>query len=174
MTSADRRVARLDRAVSRERPYRVLFVCTGNLCRSPSAGAVLVHLAREAGLADFIRVESAGLSGRRPGDDADPRALAALRARGYPLTHTVRHVERDWGERFDLLLAMDSSHIAQVRTLMPGADPRLLREWDPEGPGDVLDPYYDGPEAFEGVLDVIERSCRALLDDLRGVARPAL
>jgi protein-tyrosine phosphatase len=148
-------------------PYRVVFVCTGNICRSPSAEAVLKQRVHEAGLSDVIAVSSAGMAGWHVGKDADPRSLAALRARGYDLAHSARQVRRSWVDEHDLFVALDSGHLMELRSLLPGVDARLLRDWDPRGSGNVPDPYYDGPEVFEEVLDIIERSCDGLLAELR-------
>lgn len=146
---------------------RVVFVCTGNICRSPSAEAVLKRKLAVAGLDDRVHVASGGLAGWHVGKDADPRSLAALRARGYELAHAARQVKRAWSAEYDLFVALDSGHLMELRSLLPGADVRLLREWDPHGKGNVPDPYYDGPEAFEEVLDIVERSCDGLLAHLR-------
>ena len=146
---------------------RVVFVCTGNICRSPTAEAVLVQRLHEAGLSDRVLVGSAGLGGWHVGKDADPRSLSALRARGYDLAHEARQVRRSWADQHDLFVALDSGHLMELRSLLPGVDARLLRDWDPKGTGNVPDPYYDGPEVFEEVLDIIERSCEGLLQELR-------
>ncbi len=148
--------------------FRVVFVCTGNICRSPTAEAVMRKLVAGAGLADLIEVSSAGLAGWHEGKDADARSLSALRARGYTLRHRARQVRTSWFSEYDLFIALDSGHLLELRSLGPGADVRLLREWDPQGYGDVPDPYYDGPERFEEVLDMVERSCAGLLCDLAG------
>ena len=146
---------------------RVVFVCTGNICRSPSAEAVLVQRLHEAGLSDQVVVGSAGLGGWHVGKDADPRALAALRRRGYDLAHSARQLRTTWKDDYDLFVALDSGHLMELRSLLPGVDVRLLRDWDPHGSGNVPDPYYDGDEVFEEVLDIIERSCDGLLAELR-------
>ncbi|MGB8650659.1 MAG: low molecular weight protein-tyrosine-phosphatase [Mycobacteriales bacterium] len=147
---------------------RVVFVCTGNICRSPTAEAVLRHRVELAGLDGEIVIASAGLGGWHVGSDADPRSLAAMRARGYDLQHSARQLRTTWSRDYDLFVALDSGHLMELRSLLPGADARLLRDWDPVAPGDVPDPYYDGPEGFEEVLDIIERSCTGLLEELRG------
>ncbi|MDP9183603.1 MAG: low molecular weight phosphotyrosine protein phosphatase [Actinomycetota bacterium] len=154
-------------AVPRASAYRVVFVCTGNICRSPSAEAVMKQRVHEAGLTDAIHVSSAGLGGWHVGDDADARSLRALRARGYELAHSARQVMRSWAKEYDLFVALDSGHLMELRSLLPGVDARLLRDWDPRGSGNVPDPYYDGAEVFEEVLDMIERSCEGLLAELQ-------
>jgi protein-tyrosine phosphatase len=146
---------------------RVVFVCTGNICRSPSAEAVFKQRLHEAGLGDVVEVSSAGLGGWHVGNDADHRSLAALRSRGYDLAHAARQVKRDWADDYDLFVAMDTGHLMELRSLMPSAEVRLLRDWDPHGRGNVPDPYYDGQEVFEEVLDIIERSCEGLVEELR-------
>ncbi|MCW2586852.1 MAG: protein tyrosine phosphatase [Frankiales bacterium] len=147
---------------------RVVFVCTGNICRSPTAEAVLRHQVEQAGLADEVVVSSAGTGGWHIGDDADPRSLRALRARGYDLAHSARQFRPHWFDDHELVVALDAGHLEELRALRPGAEVRLLREWDPDGPGDVPDPYYGGVAGFEDVLDMVERSCEGLLEELRG------
>jgi protein-tyrosine phosphatase len=147
---------------------RVVFVCTGNICRSPSAEAVLKHKLSLVGLDGRVHVASGGLAGWHVGKDADPRSLAALRGRGYELDHAARQVKRSWAADYDLFVALDSGHLMELRSLLPGTDVRLLREWDAHGNGNVPDPYYDGHEAFEEVLDIVERSCDGLVAHLQG------
>jgi protein-tyrosine phosphatase len=151
-----------------DRVIRVVFVCTGNICRSPSAEAVLRTLVADEGLSDWISVGSAGTGGWHVGDDADPRSLKTLRGRGYDLTHRARQFRPDWFDNHELVVALDSSHQADLRRMRPGFDVHLLREWDPQGEGDVPDPYYGGDDGFEEVLDMVERSCRGMLEELRG------
>lgn len=151
---------------------RLLFVCLGNICRSPTGEGVMRALVRDAGLADAVEVASAGTSHWHVGEPPDPRSTAAAAARGIVLEGAGAQVTSADFARYDLLLAMDRQNLRDLRALAPDAEAasraRLLRDWDPEGPGgDVPDPYAGGPRGFEEVLDIVERSCAALLDDLR-------
>jgi protein-tyrosine phosphatase len=158
-------------------PYRVCFICSGNICRSPTAEAVLRRQLTEARLDGQVAVDSAGLGDWHVGEGADRRSAAALRRRGYPAwEHRARQfTAADFAER-DLVVALDSGHERDLRALAPTAADwdkvRLLRSYDPEaaaGPAglDVPDPYYGGPDGFEHVLDLVERACRGLLADVR-------
>ena len=154
---------------------RILFVCMGNICRSPTAEGVMRHLVREAGLEDEIVIDSAGTGGWHAGDPPDRRATAAARARGVTLEGGARQLTVDDFEDFDLLLAMDRDNLAGIRAIAPdeaaAAKAWLLREYDPASAGapdlDVPDPYYGGPQGFETVLDQVEAACRGLLDAIR-------
>jgi len=153
---------------------RVLFVCMGNICRSPTAEGVMRSLVREAGLEDEIEIDSAGTGGWHAGDPPDRRATDAARLRGITLEGAARQVTRDDFEDFDLVLALDRENLRNLRAIAPAgteAKIRLLREFDPHSAGapdlDVPDPYYGGPRGFETVLDQVEAACRGLLDALR-------
>lgn len=161
-------------AVDASPPYRVCFVCTGNICRSPTAEAVFRALVRDAGLANRVVVDSAGTDSWHVGAGADVRSLAALVERGYRLDHRARQFGRDWFDRYDLVVALDGSHASDLhRWAGKSAGPpvRLLRSYDPDsvasGDLDVPDPYYGGPNGFTHVLDVIEAGCRGLLEQVR-------
>jgi protein-tyrosine phosphatase len=161
-------------------PYRVLFVCTGNICRSPAAEALFAHYVREDGLGDRFLADSAGLGGWHIGDRADPRTRRVAEGHGVPVPSRARQFdERDF-DRFDLILAMDKDHLAELQSRAPGvhrSKVRLMRDYDrPENHGkDVPDPYYGGPEGFEAVHQMLAVSCRSLLDTLKAqvaAARP--
>ncbi len=150
---------------------RLLFVCLGNICRSPTAEGVMRQLVREAGLEDSIELDSAGTGGWHVGSPPDARALAAARARGIMLDGSARQVCRDDFDDFDLVLAMDRSNLRELRQLARGEEGRarirLLREFDPASAPDeddeVPDPYYGAPGGFEEVLDLVQAACRGLL-----------
>lgn len=159
-------------------PIRVLFVCLGNICRSPLAECVFRHLARERGVEHRFEVDSAGTSGYHDGAPPDHRSVATARERGVVVHGASRKLTREDLEHFDLIVAMDADNVAEIEALrreVGGAAPlRRLREWDPERTGlDVPDPYYGGARGFHDVHDIVERSCSALLDDLLGERTPA-
>ena len=148
---------------------RVLFVCMGNICRSPTAEGVLRRLVREEGLEDRIEIDSAGTGGWHAGSPPDERATDAAARRGIELAGAARQVEAADFERFDLLIAMDRENLAELRRLAPDDEARgklrLLL-----GDRDVPDPYYGGARGFEDVLDLVEEACEELLDELRAAA----
>jgi protein-tyrosine phosphatase len=158
---------------------RVLFVCMGNICRSPTAEGVMRRLVAEAGLEDRIEVDSAGTGGWHAGDPPDVRATAAAARRGVTLDGAARQVRPEDFDEFDLVIAMDRENLRGLLTLAPDEAAaeriRLLREFDPSSAGapdlDVPDPYYGGDRGFETVLDMTEAACRGLLDELRSAGR---
>jgi protein-tyrosine phosphatase len=152
---------------------RILFVCLGNICRSPTAEGAMRALVREAGLADEIEVDSAGTGSWHVGSSPDRRATRAARARGIALEGAAREVRSEDFEDFDLLIAMDGSNLRALRQLAPTEEARskvrLLREFDPADPrpADVPDPYYGASGGFEEVLDLVQASCEGLLAQIR-------
>jgi protein-tyrosine phosphatase len=156
---------------------RILFVCMGNICRSPTAEGVMRRLLDEEGLADRVMVESAGTGGWHVGEPPDERATLAARRRGIALAGAARQVRAADFRDFDLLIAMDRSNLRELLAVAPDEEAaekvRLLREFDPASSGDldVPDPYYGGDRGFETVLDLVEAACRGLLDELRSAER---
>lgn len=153
---------------------RVLFVCLGNICRSPTAEGVMRSLAAERGLDGELEIESAGTGSWHLGEPPDRRATEAAARRGIPLTGSARQVSQADLEHYDYVVAMDRENLEDVRALAVGseteAEPVLLRSFDPEavasGDLDVPDPYYGDGDGFEIVLDVVERGCAGLLDEI--------
>ena len=151
---------------------RILFVCLGNICRSPTSEGVMRHKLREAGLEEDVDVESAGTGGWHVGHPPDERASAAAAARGIALESRAQRFEREHFEDFDLIVAMDSQNLADMRALAPHAAAEgklvMLRDYDPEADGalDGPDPYYGGEQGFEDVLDMVERSCDGLIAEI--------
>jgi protein-tyrosine phosphatase len=158
-------------------PVRLCFVCLGNICRSPTAAAVMNHLVVEEGLDDHIVVESAGTGGWHVGEGADRRAVAEATRRGVPLPHVAQQFTADDFERFDLVLAMDDDNVSALVRHAPDAAAadrvRLLRSFDPGSPADaeVPDPWYGGPEGFREVFDLCLAACRGLIASLRADGR---
>lgn len=153
------------------RPFRVTFVCLGNICRSPMAEAVMRHRLGGAGLADAVVVDSAGTGDWHLGDDADRRARTALAERGYALRHTARQFQPGWFPERDLVVAMDDDNRRDLRRLARSQVDRdkvhLLRSFDEaSGELDVPDPYYGDAQGFHRVLDIIETACDGLLAHL--------
>jgi protein-tyrosine phosphatase len=154
---------------------RVLFVCLGNICRSPTAEGVMAKLVADAGLQDEIELDSAGTGAWHVGEAPDARATAAARARGVVLEGAARQVRAEDFERFDLILAMDGSNLHALRQLAPDEGARekvrLLREFDPANADthdlDVPDPYYDSQGGFEIVLDQVQAACAGVLEHVR-------
>jgi protein-tyrosine phosphatase len=155
------------------RKVAVSFVCMGNICRSPTAEAVMRHLVREAGLDHAIVLDSAGTGDWHVGEDRDRRSRAVAQRRGMPIVGPARQFAHSDFDRFDLVLALDEENARDLRHLAPTdearAKIRLLREFDAEaGSGaEVPDPYYGGPEGFEHVFDICLSACRGLLEHLR-------
>lgn len=153
--------------------YRVCFVCTGNICRSPMADSVFRARVQEAGLDGLVEVESAGTGGWHEGDGADPRTVTVLTAGGYDSAHTARRFQPSWFSRLDLVIALDTGHLRALRSLAPTAQDaekvRLLRSYDPAADGDldVPDPYYGGTDDFEECLEMVEAASAGLLAAVR-------
>ncbi|MDX2020214.1 MAG: low molecular weight protein-tyrosine-phosphatase [Deltaproteobacteria bacterium] len=148
---------------------RILFVCLGNICRSPTALAVMRHLVKERGLEAVVHTDSAGTGGWHAGNPPDARSAAVGAKRGIPLTGVARQVTvRDF-ESFDYLIAMDRSNREDLWALAPTPAARakvhLLRDFAPAGPkhADVPDPYYGGPAGFDQVFDICLQACDGLL-----------
>jgi protein-tyrosine phosphatase len=153
---------------------RILFVCLGNICRSPTAEAVMRGLVAEAGLEGEIEVESAGTGDWHIGYPPDDRSVAAAAERGVELTGEARQVARGDFDGFDLLIAMDRQNerdlLRMARSEEDRQKVRLLRSYA-DGDLDVPDPYYGGDDGFEHVLDLVEAACRGVLDSLRADGR---
>lgn len=151
---------------------RVLFVCLGNICRSPTAEGVLRHKLREAGLEGRVEVDSAGTGDWHVGKAADLRTRQAAQQRGYDLSALRgRQVKAADFHSFDLILAMDNSNLHDLQQLRPGNDAAeldlFLRRYQLEL-DEVPDPYYGGEAGFAQVLDLIEQACDALVLELKG------
>lgn len=153
-------------------PSRVLFVCLGNICRSPTAEVVFREQAAKAGWGGMFSADSAGIAGHHVGEAPDPRAREAAARRGYRMDQLrARQLDAADFDRFDLLLAMDPSVLDVMRRLQQGgageAECALFLDYLPGHEGRAVpDPYYGGADGFEAVLDLVEEGCTALLREL--------
>lgn len=153
---------------------RILFVCLGNICRSPAAEAMLQMLVDREGISDKIMVDSAGTYGGHAGERSDARMRRAAAARGIEMTHRARQVKEIDFDRFDRIIAMDDNNYEALFRLAPNRDAqnkifrfreylRHHKDWSY-----IPDPYYEGHEGFELVLDLLEDGCATLVEELRG------
>ena len=166
------------RAETPANPPAILFVCLGNICRSPLAEGIFLHLAAQRGL-EGLAVDSAGTGGWHAGEGPDRRALAVAKQRGVHLPSIARQVVREDFARFTHIIAMDQSNLENLVSMgAPEDRVRLMRSYDPAHASgatlhapDVPDPYYGGDEGFDRVYDMLVAACRGLLDEL-AAARP--
>jgi len=150
---------------------RILFVCMGNICRSPTAEGVFRHLLAQRAVDFVLEVDSAGTHDYHVGEPPDTRAIAAAKRRGIDLSPLrARQIAREDFSRFDLVLAMDEQNLAELKRRAGPAHPeriRLLMDYAPNAARRfVPDPYYGGPLGFEEVLDLLEQASEGLLQDL--------
>ena len=153
------------------RPLKILFVCLGNICRSPTAEGVFRRYVEEAGLQDLIIADSAGTGDYHIGEPPDPRARAAAAQRGYDLTALrARQVSREDFAEFDYVLAMDQENMRALERACPPQHAhkvKLFTEFCSKGACAVPDPYAGGAQGFEVVLDLVEDSAQGLLRHVR-------
>jgi len=147
---------------------KILFVCMGNICRSPTAEGVMRKLVAEQGREDEFVIDSAGTGAWHVGNPPDSRATAAAAARNIPLESRARQVTVDDFDEYDLIIAMDSDNQEDLVRLTGGDDSkvRLLRDYADGGGKGVPDPYYGGDDGFEEVLDIVVRNSAALLEEI--------
>ena len=156
------------------KPSRVLFVCLGNICRSPAAEGIMRQMVEQNGTESDWEIDSAGIGNWHVGDLPDSRMRAHARRRGYELTHHARQVRTDDFDRFDLIIGMDSCNVAALRRLAPSPEAEkkvhAMSEWFGHAGiatryDHVPDPYYEGAEGFELVLDLLESALQNLIDN---------
>lgn len=150
----------------------ILFVCLGNICRSPTAEAVFRRRVTDAGLEERIHIDSAGTGDWHIDKAPDRRASAAAARRGYELDRLrARQVSAEDFHRFDLILAMDDNNLADLQALRPADDDALLARFldvlGEDGPHEVPDPYYGGDDGFDHVLNLVEKASDLWLERLR-------
>ena len=149
--------------------YKVLFICLGNICRSPAAQAIFEHYIREAGLSDKIEADSAGIYGGHRGNPPDRRMRTAALYRGFAVTHIARQVSAMDFLDFDMIVAMDDQNYEDLMHLAPSVEAthkirRMADFLTTHRISYIPDPYYMGVEGFSHVLDLLEEGCRNLLD----------
>ncbi len=148
---------------------KVLFVCLGNICRSPAAEGVFRKIVTEAGLEDNFEIDSAGTAGYHIGESADRRMINHCREGGYDISpHRARKLSLDDLKEYDIVLAMDRSNFFNINSLDPHRryedKIKMMTEFvKQQKVNEVPDPYYDGPEAFHHVIDLLEDGCNNLL-----------
>ena len=150
---------------------KILFICLGNICRSPAAEEIMRQLVKARGLDGTVEVDSAGTYGGHRGEMADPRMRVAASRRGYNITHRSRQLREDDFEKFDVLIVMDDMNYETVNRLAPSRQlahkiERMRDYLSPERFPDrtyIPDPYYEGAEGFELVLDMLEDACSTFL-----------
>jgi protein-tyrosine phosphatase len=149
---------------------KVLFVCLGNICRSPLAEAIFKHKLKERGLENQIEADSCGTSNYHIGGNPDPRTIANAKKNGVSIDHCGRQLSVSDIENFDYILAMDSSNFRNIHLVLKDEKHKpkiqMMRDYDPQGKGDVPDPYYGGEKGFQEVFDILDRTMDGFLDHL--------
>ncbi|MAO65745.1 MAG: protein tyrosine phosphatase [Balneola sp.] len=160
------------RPFSQDNPYKLVFVCLGNICRSPTAEGIFIHKVQEAGLQNYFYIDSAGTAAYHVGESANSKSQATANQHGIHLPSKARQLDYADLEEFDLILPMDSENFKNIKQLDRKnrfeSKIKMMREFDPEpGDGQVPDPYYGGLQGFENVFTVLNRSCETLLEELK-------
>ena len=160
-----------DSPITKENPYKICFVCLGNICRSPTAEGIFQHLVNERGLQAYFYIDSAGTSAFHVGEPANSKSQKTANQHGVQLNSRARQFDPSDLEEFDLILAMDHENFDNLQKMdVKGAYSGkifLMREFDPQpGTKAVPDPYYGGMDGFQEVYDILYRSCKNLLDRL--------
>lgn len=149
---------------------KVLFVCLGNICRSPLAEAIFKHKVKERGLNKIIIADSCGTANYHVGDTPDPRTIANAMKNGVTIDHCGRQLCVDDFSSFDYVLAMDNSNLKNIMRVASDKSwhekIQMMRDYDPEGKGEVPDPYYGGEKGFQEVFDILNRTMDSFLDHL--------
>lgn len=164
------------RSITRENPYKLCFVCLGNICRSPTGEGLFIHKVREAGLENYFYIDSAGTAAYHIGEGANSKSQATANKYGVHLPSRARKLEYADLEEFDLILAMDSENFKNIKALDTKnrfTDKiKMMRDFDPNPEdGNVPDPYYGGMQGFENVYNILDRSCEELLKELKAYVK---
>ena len=160
------------RDITKEKPFKVCFVCLGNICRSPTAEGIFLHKVKQAGLENYFYIDSAGTAAYHVGESANSKSQATANKHGVNLPSKARRFDYADFDDFDLILAMDSNNLRNLedmdRKSMHIEKIKMMREFDPSpDDGEVPDPYYGGMQGFENVFQILERSTEELLKLLK-------
>lgn len=163
----------MHRLITKENPYKICFVCLGNICRSPTAEGIFQHLVNERGLQPYFFIDSSGTSAFHIGEPANSKSQWVASQHGVKLHSKARKFDAADFDEFDLILAMDTENLSNIRRLDKNGNHsdkiKLVREFDPRRDDEnVPDPYYGGMEGFKNVFDVLKRSSETLLNELEG------
>lgn len=160
------------RPITKEDPYKIIFVCLGNICRSPTAEGVFQHLVNQDGLELYFEIDSAGTGAWHVGQPANSKSREVAQERGVELHSIARKLVHSDLEYFDMIVAMDFNNREDILSMSNRSDLHekviLLRDFDPDpDDGQVPDPYYGGMDGFNDVFDIVNRSCTELLNFLK-------
>lgn len=160
-----------DQNFTAENPFRICFVCLGNICRSPTAEGIFQHQVTKRGLQDYFVVDSAGTSAFHIGEPANSKSRAIAKEHGVELTSRARQLVSSDLDTFELIIVMDQENLRNAHLLAANDAEknkiRLMRDFDPiPEDGQVPDPYYGGISGFKNVYDILDRSCSSLLDEI--------
>ena len=160
------------RTITIENPFKICFVCLGNICRSPTAEGIFIHKVKQARLELFFYIDSAGTAAYHVGEPANSKSQATANGYGIHLPSKARRFEYEDLEDFDLVLAMDSENYRNLSNLdrkgLYAEKIKMMRDFDPQkGDTQVPDPYYGGLQGFENVFQILDRSCEILLNELK-------
>lgn len=161
----------MKRVITKENPYKLIFVCLGNICRSPTGEGVFQHLVKERNLDPYFQIDSAGTSAFHIGEPANSKSQWTANQHGVKLHSRASQFQRSDLEEYDLILAMDHENLKNIKKLDKNGSfdhkIKLMRDFDPTPEdGSVPDPYYGGMQGFENVFQIVKRSCEALLNEL--------
>lgn len=165
-----------ERIITEENPYKMAFVCLGNICRSPTGEGLMQHLVTEAGLQNYFYIDSAGTSAWHIGEPANSKTRSVAESHGVQIKSRARKVDPRDLDEFDLLIAMDDENhqnlMRMAKTDAQRARICRMRDFDPTPEdGQVPDPYFGGLSGFEKVYQIVKRSCEHLLEELRPAIR---
>lgn len=157
--------------ITKEAPFKIVFVCLGNICRSPTAEGIFQHLVNERGLQSYFYIDSAGTSAYHIGEPANSKSRQTAEQHGIELNSRARKFESEDLKEFDMIVAMDNENRENILALDNSGEFEdklvMLRDYDPKpGDGEVPDPYFGGMDGFQNVFDIVKRSCKNLLDEL--------